>query len=164
MSKGDIVIIVAMDNRQTIGSRGKLPWHLSADMHHFKAVTIGKPLVMGRKTYQSIGHALPGRENIILTRSRNFLAAGCILAHTLEEALLVAGDVDEIIVMGGADIYQQFLPQATRIYLTEVHADVKGDAYFPKFDRSEWLEYERENYVADHNNDFNYSFVGLKRK
>ncbi len=158
-----ISIIVAMDKKGVIGLEGVLPWRLSADLKHFKAITMGKPLVMGRKTHESIGRSLPGRKNIVLTRANDFDAEGCTIVHSLDDAFQAAGDVDEIIIMGGSRIYDQSLARAGRLYLTEVHADVSGDVYFPEFDKAEWLELERQDHSADEKNDFDYSFVVMER-
>ena len=127
-------------------------------------MTMGKPLIMGRKTHESIGRPLPGRKNIILTQSQEFKAEGCTVVHSLEEALLAAGEVDEVMIMGGSGIYDQSLDRANRLYITEVHADVSGDVYFPEFDGGEWVEIEREDHSADDKNDFDYSFVVKERK
>ena len=159
-----ISITVAMDKKGVIGLEGDLPWHLSADLKRFKAMTMGKPLIMGRKTHESIGRPLPGRKNIILTQSQEFKAEGCTVVHSLEEALLAAGEVDEVMIMGGSGIYDQSLDRANRLYITEVHADVRGDVYFPEFDIGEWVEIEREDHSADDKNDFDYSFVVMERK
>jgi len=159
-----ISIIAAMDIKGVIGLEGDLPWHLSADLKRFKAVTMGKPLIMGRKTHESIGRPLPGRKNIVLTQSQEFKAEGCTVAHSLEEALLVAGEVDEVMIMGGYGIYDQSLNRANRLYITEVHADVSGDVYFPEFDIGEWVEIERDDHSADDKNDFDYSFLVMERK
>ena len=152
-----------MDKKGVIGLDGDLPWHLSADLKHFKAITMGKPLIMGRKTHESIGRPLPGRKNIVLTHSQEFKTEGCTVVYSLEEALIAAGEVDEVMIMGGSGIYDQSLASADRLYLTEVHADVNGDVYFPEFDRSEWVEIEREDYSTDDKNNFDYSFVVMER-
>jgi len=159
-----ISIIVAMDKKGIIGFEGDLPWRLSADLKHFKAITMSKPLIMGRRTHESIGRSLPGRQNIVITRGKAFKADGCTVVHSLEDALHAAGDVDEVMIMGGSGIYDQSLGRADRLYLTEVHADVKGDVYFPEFDKGEWLEIDREDHSADETNDFDYSFVVMERK
>jgi len=159
-----ISIIVAMDKKGVIGLDGDLPWHLSSDLKHFRAITMGKPLIMGRKTHESIGRPLPGRKNIVLTHANEFQAEGCTEVHSLEEAFRAAGDVDEVMIMGGSGIYDQSLARAGRLYLTEVHADVSGDVYFPEYDEGEWLELERQDHFADEKNDFDYSFVVLERK
>ena len=158
-----ISLIVAMDKKGVIGLEGGLPWYLSADLKHFKSITMSKPLIMGRKTHESIGRPLPGRQNIIVTRAKAFKADGCTVVHSLEDALHAAGDVDEVIIMGGSGIYDQILARADRLYLTEVHADVKGDVYFPEFDKGDWPEVEREDHFVDETNDFDYSFVVLER-
>jgi len=158
-----ISIIVAMDEKGVIGLEGDLPWRLSADLKHFRAITMSKPLIMGRKTHESIGRPLPGRKNIVLTRANDFDAEGCTIVHSLDDAFQAAGDVDEIIIMGGSRIYDQSLARAGRLYLTEVHADVSGDVYFPEFDKAEWLELERQDHSADEKNDFDYSFVVMER-
>ncbi len=159
-----ISFIVAMDKKGVIGHEGDLPWHLSADLKHFKAVTMGKPLIMGRKTHESIGRPLPGRKNIIMTRSPGFIAEGCTVVHSLDDVFQAVGDVDEVMIMGGSAIYDQSLTRTDRLYLTEVHADVSGDVYFPEFNKSEWVELEREDHSADEKNNFDYSFVILERK
>ena len=159
-----ISIIVAMDKKGVIGLEGDLPWRLSADLKHFKAITMSKPLIMGRKTHESIGRPLPGRKNIVLTHVKDFDAEGCTIVHSLDNAFQAAGDVDEVMIMGGSGIYDQSLSRAGRLYLTEVHADVKGDVNFPEFDKAEWLEIERQDHSADEKNDFDYSFVVLERK
>jgi dihydrofolate reductase len=158
-----ISIIVAMDNKGVIGFEGDLPWRLSADLKHFKEITMGKPLIMGRKTHESIGRPLPGRKNIVLTFSKEFKAEGCVVVHSLDDALQAAGDVDEVMIMGGSGIYDQSLTRANRLYITEVHADIKGDVYFPRFEKSEWVEVEREEHFADEKNEFDYNYVVLAR-
>jgi dihydrofolate reductase len=126
-----ISLIVAMDRHGVIGADGKLPWHLPTDLKHFRRVTMGKPVVMGRRTHESIGRALPGRENIVLTRDPAYTAAGCTVLHGIEAVLEHCRDAAEVIVMGGTDIYAAFLPLAERVYLTEIDAAVTGDAFFP---------------------------------
>ncbi len=158
-----ISIIVAMDNKGVIGLKGDLPWRLSADLKHFKAITMGKPLIMGRKTYESIGRPLPGRKNIVVTHSEDFKAEGCEVVHSLEDAFQTAGDVEEVMIMGGSGIYDQSLERAHRLYLTEVHADVAGDVYFPPFAKYQWKELDRKEHSADEKNEFDYSFVILAR-
>ena len=153
-----------MDRNNVIGKDNDLPWRLSADLKHFKAVTMGKPIVMGRKTHESIGRPLPGRKNIVMTRFSGLIAEGCTVVHSLDDAFQAAGDADEVMIMGGSAIYDQSLARANRLYLTEVHTDVSGDVYFPEFNNSEWVELERENHSADEKNNFDYSFVILERK
>ena len=126
-----------MDKKGVIGLEGDLPWRLSADLKHFKAITMNKPLIMGRKTHESIGRPLPGRQNIVLTHAKDFDAEGCTIVHSLDDAFQAAGDVDEVMIMGGAGIYAEALSHANRLYLTEVHADLSGDVYFPEFDKGD---------------------------
>ena len=158
-----ISIIVAMDKKGVIGLDGDLPWHLSSDLKHFKAITMGKPLIMGRKTHESIGRPLPGRKNIVLTRSNDYVAEGCIVVNSQEQALELVADAEEVMFMGGAGIYAEALSHANRLYLTEVHAEVEGDVYFPEFDKHEWKEIEQEEHSADEKNEFDYSFVVLEK-
>jgi dihydrofolate reductase len=164
-----VALIVAMAENGVIGRDGGLPWHISEDLKYFKARTIGKPVVMGRKTHQAIGRPLPGRPNIVVSRDPDFSVPGIHTAGGLKSALATAGDLagdngaDEIMVIGGADIYCQALEGADRIYLTEVHAAVEGDARFPDFDRSEWREISRERHPAGGPGSPPYSFVILDR-
>ena len=159
-----ISLIVALARNRVIGRDNQLPWRLSADLQHFKGLTMGKPIVMGRKTHESIGRPLPGRANIVVTRDSGFSAEGCRVVHSIDEALVAAGDVDEVMIMGGENLYSQLLPRADRLYLTEVQAEVSGDAWFPEFDETQWQELERESHRADENNEFDYDFVVLARR
>ena len=158
-----ISIIAAMAQNRVIGRNNQLPWRLSADLRHFKALTMGKPLIMGRKTWASIGRPLPGRINIVLTRDRDFEAEGCKVAHSIEQALQLASGHQEVMIMGGARLYAQMMDKADRLYLTLVKADVDGDVCFPEIDRSQWQETQRESFQADERNEFNYEFVVLER-
>ena len=148
-----ISLIVAVSTNNVIGADGDLPWRLSDDLKRFKVVTMGKPIVMGRKTYESIGRPLPGRQNIVITRRNNFTADGCDVVQSTEEAVEVAGGADEVMVIGGSQIYAAFLPLAERIYLTRVHTEVDGDTFFPPIDEAEWRESAGESYEADDSND-----------
>jgi len=159
-----ISLIVAMDDNGVIGRDGQLPWRLSADLKHFKAVTMGKPIVMGRKTHESIGRPLPGRENIVLTRASKYRAEGCTVLHDIDDLMVHCRYEEEIMIMGGADLYRQFLDRAGLIYLTEVHARVEGDTFFPHYNPAAWEEVDRQDFRADENNDYDYSFVVLKRQ
>lgn len=159
-----VSLIAAMARNRVIGRDNQLPWRLSADLQHFKSLTMGKPIVMGRKTYDSIGKPLPGRTNIVVTRDRDFAAEGCVVTHGIEAALQAAAGHDEVMVMGGANLYEQLLPRADRLYLTEVRADVEGDAWFPLFDPADWRERERQAHQADEKNEYDYDFVVLERK
>lgn len=153
-----ISIIVAASENDVIGRQGELPWRLSDDLRHFKAITMGKPIVMGRKTWESIGRALPGRQNIVITRQDGFAADGCDVVGSLDGAIAVAGDVDEIMVIGGSQIYALALPLAERLYITRVHADVEGDASFPAVDATRWSLVADEQHHADERNEFDFSF------
>lgn len=156
-------IVVAMDRNRAIGNSGDLPWHQRADLQRFKAITMGKPILMGRKTHDSIGRALPGRHNIVLTRDRTCEAAeGCTVVHDLQAALAVAAS-PEIMIIGGADIFEATLPHSEKIYLTEIHAEVEADTFFPAYDPGNWEEVSRETFPADEQNDYPYSFVELVR-
>lgn len=165
-----LAMIWAMARNRTIGRNNALPWHLSEDLKYFKRVTMGKPIIMGRKTWDSIGRPLPGRTNIVISRDPDFHAEGVKVVNTLEQALAIAESIgiidgsDEVVVMGGEQIYALALPKADRLYMTEVHADVEGDAYFPEFDRTQWQELARENHAATGPNPYDYSFVVLERK
>lgn len=156
-------IIVAMDEQGIIGVGGALPWHISADLKYVKRTTMGKPIIMGRKTHESIGKSLPGRDNIVLSHDPGYRSPGCTIFHDLDAALEYCRDKDEIFIMGGADLFQLTIYRVTRIYLTEVHARVQGDTYFPQFNRSEWRELSREDHDADENNEYAYSLVVLER-
>lgn len=159
-----IAFVVAIDRNRVIGKDGALPWRLPDDMKHVREVTMGKPLIMGRRTYDSIGRALPGRTNIVLTRDPAFRAAGVLVARTAEDALRLAGDVPEIIVFGGAGVFARFLPSADRIYLTEVDAAVEGgDTFFPELDRAEWREVERREHPRDERHPFAFRLITLDR-
>ncbi len=157
-----ISLIAAMANNRIIGKNNALPWHLPADLKHFKNVTMGKPIVMGRKTFESIGRPLPGRQNIIVTRDKNFKAEGCTIIHKINE-IHSCTDAPEIMVIGGAEIYKQLLPQAHRLYLTFIQANFEGDSYFPQWQQDEWREIAREDHVADEINKYDYSFVILEK-
>lgn len=147
-----IALIAAMDRNGLIGRDNTMPWHLSADLKHFRAVTWGKPIVMGRKTFQSLGRALPGRTNILVSRDPAFHAEGVVVADSLDEALAraaeVAGPEGEVMGIGGANLYAQLLPLATRLYLTRIDAEYQGDAWFPPIDPTDWREVAREAHPA----------------
>lgn len=152
-----ITFYLARAENGVIGRDGGLPWRLPADLKRFKALTMGKPMVMGRRTFESFPSPLPGRRHIVLTRDPAWSAAGAEVAHTPEEAIALAGDVPEIAVIGGAEVFALFLPRADGVELTEVHAAPEGDATVPAFDPAEWSETFRE----DHDG---YSFVTLQRR
>ena len=164
-----LALILAMSNNRAIGRNNALPWHLPEDMKYFKRVTMGKPIIMGRKTWESIGRPLPGRTNIVITRDRNFHADGVKIVHTLDEAIALAEKIsvidgaEEVVVIGGAEIYALSLPKADRLYMTQVHAEVDGDAHFPEFNLNEWRELARENHQPSETNPYPYSFIILER-
>jgi dihydrofolate reductase len=158
-----ISFVVAYDRNRAIGKDNHLPWRLPDDMKHVRQVTIGKPMIMGRRTWDSIGRPLPGRTSIVLTRDLGFRCDGCLIARTADEALKLAGAAPEIIVFGGARVFEEFLPRADRMYLTEVETEVDADTHFPKFDVSEWREVERTRHPADERHPFAFSFVTLAR-
>ncbi|MBX9642477.1 MAG: dihydrofolate reductase [Novosphingobium sp.] len=162
MNKPEIFLVVAVADNGVIGIGGGMPWHLSADFRRLKALTMGKPLVMGRKTFDSLPGLLPGRRHIVITRDPDWSADGAEAVHSLDEALKLA-NAPQIAIFGGAEIYALALPQADRIELTEVHAAPEGDTRFPAFDRSQWTEAFREAHPADGCNPA-FDFVTLLRK
>jgi dihydrofolate reductase len=159
-----ISLIVAVARNRTIGQGGKLPWHLPDDLRHFREKTLGKTVLMGRRTFESIGTALPGRRNVVVTRDATLRAPGATVVHTLEAALACAREAEEIVVIGGASLYADLLPQAERIYLTSVHADVPGDAFFPELDPHDWVVANREHHPADARHAHAFTFVELFRR
>ena len=158
-----VAIIVAASANNVIGANGDLPWHLSEDLKRFKKITMGKPMIMGRRTYESIGRALPGRRSIILTRQDDFRADGCEIAASPQEAIRLAGDVEEIMVIGGGNVYAQLLPTTTRIYRTSVHAEIEGDTFFPDLVDSEWQSVETEEFPAGEGRPIGFTFQILER-
>lgn len=157
-----IVLVVARAENGVIGKDGKLPWHLPADLKHFKRVTMGTPMVMGRKTFESLPGLLPGRRHIVLTRDPTWSAAGAETVASVDEAIQVA-DAERISVVGGAEIFDLFMPQATAIELTEVHLDAEGDTVMPPPDPAHWREASRERHEAEEGRPA-YSFVRLERR
>ena len=157
-----ISLIFAMDENRLIGAGGKLPWRLPNDLKFFKSLTLGKTVLMGRKTWDSIGKPLPGRDNWVLTRDAEFHPAGVRIFPTLHAVLAAHGE-GELMVIGGAELYRLTLPLAQRIYLTHVHARLAGDTWFPEFDPKAWREVEREEHAADERHAHGYSFVTLQR-
>ncbi|HXH72555.1 MAG TPA: type 3 dihydrofolate reductase [Mariprofundaceae bacterium] len=156
-------LIWAMDDNRLIGRENRLPWHLPADLQWFKRNTLGKPILMGRKTFESIGRPLPGRANIVLSRQQGLAIDGCTVVTSLDEAKQMVPGAEEIMVIGGAEIYAALLPRADRLYVTEIHAAFEGDAWFPAFERSSWRETFREAHAADEKNPYAYDFVILER-
>lgn len=155
-----ISLIAAMGKNRVIGKDNSLPWKLPEDMKRFRELTAGKPVVMGRKTFESIGKPLPNRKNIILTRDKNYKADGCIVVHSVDDALNATKESNEVMIIGGANIYGQFLPIANKMYLTLIDADFEGDAYFPEYDKSEWGEVKREEHKNDN---FRFVFAEMER-
>lgn len=158
-----ISFVVAMDKNRIIGANNQLPWNLPADLAHFKRLTLNKPIVMGRKTYESIGRPLPQRRNIIVTRNADYAVEGCEVFTSLDAALGNLKGEEEVMVIGGGELFAQVLPQASTLYLTIVDAKVDGDVYFPDWNANEWQEVESQFNEADEKNPFNYTFLTLKR-
>lgn len=154
-----ISIVVAMDKNRVIGKDNQLPWHLPADLNYFKTVTMGKPIVMGRKTYESIGRPLPGRENIIITRNRGFHAEGCTIEHSIDYIKKLSHDNNiEVCVIGGSEIFHEVLPISDRLYITEIEHEFLGDTFFPKIDKEEWMLTKSEQGPKDEKNPYTYFF------
>ncbi len=156
-------LIVAVSRNRVIGHQGKLPWHLPADLRHFKQMTWGKPVLMGRVTHHSIGRPLPGRHNIVLSRDPDYSAAGCCVVNSVQQGVQAAGTAPELMVIGGAELYRQTLPLAQRIELTEVDVTLPGDRYFPMLDPQLWREVWRCEHSADDRNPYAYRFIRLER-
>lgn len=166
-----ISLIVAMAENRIIGRDNAMPWHLPGDLRFFKRVTLNKPVIMGRNTFESIGKPLVERPNIVVTRNPDYRPEGVTVANSLEEGLAAAGrliaatpDNNEVMIIGGGEIYAQALPLADRLYLTEVHAVVEGDASFPAFERAEWREVSREDHLKCERNPYDYSFLILEKQ
>ena len=158
-----IAIIVAAAENGAIGSDNRLPWHLPDDLKRFKALSLGKPVVMGRRTFDSIGRPLPGRTNIVVSRQAGLAIEGVRVVQSLDAALAAAGSVPEIVVIGGAEIFRQVLPRTDTIHLTRVHAPVAGDVFFPELDPAQWREAAVEHHAADERHQYAFSFVTLQR-
>ncbi|QJD94373.1 dihydrofolate reductase [Mucilaginibacter robiniae] len=156
-------IIVAIATNNGIGKNNQLLWHLPADLKHFKQITSGHTVIMGRKTYDSIGKQLPNRRNIVITR-RPLNIEGCEVVNSVEDALNSCNADENIFVIGGAEIYQQTLPVVNTLYLTLVHQAFEADTYFPEINKDEWLEISHEDYQPDVKNEFSYSFITLRRR
>ena len=152
-----------MARNRVIGLDNKLPWHLPADLRHFKEVTLGKPIIMGRRTWESLPGLLPERRHIVITRQQDYVAEGAETAASLDAAIALAGDVDEVMIVGGANLYAQALPIADRLYVTLVDAEVDGDAIFPDFDMDAWRVIDESSAPADGKNRYNLRFLTLER-
>ena len=157
-------LIVAVGENNEIGKHGRMPWHLPADLKHFKTLTLGKPVIMGRRTFEAIGKPLPQRRNIVVTRNPTFHSQGCETTASLTDALVLAVGAPEVMVIGGGEIYREAFPRAQRIYLTRVHARFEADTFFPALDPVEWRESACEDHAADERNLFAYSFLTLERR
>lgn len=160
-----ISLIAAMTDDGIIGARNRMPWHLPSDMKWFREHTLGKPIVMGRKTYESFGaKPLPQRHNIVVTRDRDYQAEGISVVHDIDAALQAADGAQEVMIIGGASFYAQMLPRAQRLYITYVHTLIEGDAWFPHFNPDRWQQARRRECPADEKNPFAHTFVVLDRK
>jgi dihydrofolate reductase len=160
-----ISMIAAMANNRVIGLNNQMPWHLPADLAHFKKVTLGKPVVMGRKTFESIGRPLPGRRNIIITRDKNYQADGIEVVFSPDEAIKAVEGVEEVMIIGGGHIYETFLPRADRLYLTFIDLNVEGDTCFPDYESvATWQQVSTESSNSDERNAYSYQFVTLHKK
>jgi dihydrofolate reductase len=159
-----ISLIVAMAKNHTIGINNTLPWRCPEDLKHFKALTMGHHMIMGRKTFDSIGKALPGRTTVIVTRNQNLSIEGCVIAHSLQDAINACAGDEEIFIVGGADLYEQSLSLVNTMYVTEIQQDVLGDAHFPEFDRSLWQVTSREIREQESPQPLEFHFVNYQRK
>ncbi len=164
MNRPLLSLITAMDSNRLIGKNNSLPWHLPADLAFFKATTMGKPVIMGRKTFASIGKALPGRQNIVVTRDCNFDAPDCEVASSIDAAITLVDDTEEVMLIGGASLYQQTIDVADIIYLTLIHHEFKGDTWFPEINPQFWKLVSQDDFEADEKNSFAYSLVKYVRE
>lgn len=161
-----ISLIWAMDENRVIGYHNQLPWRLPEDLKFFKRMTLGHPIAMGRKTYESIGKPLPGRENIVISRDENYDPEGCTVMHSIDDLLAFATEnkSEEVFVIGGSEIFKEVLPHADKLYLTMIHHQFEGDTFFPVFDIDKWELETRENGKKDEKNPYDYEFLIYKRK
>ena len=157
-------IVVAMDDNHLIGKGNGLPWHLPADLAFFKKITTGNSILMGRKTYDSIGKPLPNRRNIVITRNPDISIPGCEVVDSIEKALFFTQDEEEVMVIGGANLFEQLLPDISRLYITHIEGEFEGETYFPNYDESDWLEVSCESHQPDEKHKHPYNFIILKRK
>lgn len=155
--------VIAMDENRAIGYQNKLPWHMPADLAHFKAKTINKPIIMGRKTYESIGRPLPKRRNIIITRDKQYQAEGCEVFNSIEHALDAVRDCEEAAIIGGANLFNQVFPRVDTFYLTKIHHQFEADTFLDEFDFSDWQVTENQFNHADADNPYDYSFITYQR-
>lgn len=164
MSRPRVSLIAALAQNRVIGIEDRLPWKLPEDLAHFKALTLGHPILMGRKTFESLGRPLPGRRNIVITRNADYQPAGCEIATSIPEAIALCAEANEIFFIGGAELYRQVLPMVERLYLTEVQIEAQGDAWFPEFDRSLFSEVSRETHLGEKGDVLRFDFVVYERK
>lgn len=161
--KPRVSVIAALAKNRVIGIENRLPWRLPEDLAHFRALTLGHPVLMGRKTFESLGRPLPGRSNVVITRNRDYRPEGCLVAESIPAALALCRDSDEVFFIGGAELYAQAIPLADRLYLTEVDIDAQGDAWFPDYDRGAFREMSRESHVGTKGDPFHFDFVVYAR-
>ncbi|MBR0583177.1 type 3 dihydrofolate reductase [Bacillus altitudinis MN12] len=159
-----ISMIVATGKDRVIGKDNQMPWHLPADLAYFKKVTSGHTIVMGRKTFESIGRALPNRRNIVLTTSSSFQAEGCEVVHSIDDILTIAKTEEELLIIGGSKLYEEMMLYADRLYITHIHHSFEGDRFFPYYDEDDWTVVSREKGHRDEKNPYNYEFVVYDRK
>jgi len=158
-TKPKISLVCAMAKNRVIGNDNQMPWHLPADLKHFKAVTMSKPIVMGRKTYESIGRPLPGRQNVIISRNTDYKIDGCEVVHSIDAALELLSEQDEVMIIGGGFLYSQMIDLADKLHLTFIELDVEGDTCFPEFEHLNITEVSKESCLRDEKNPHNYHFV-----
>lgn len=164
MNQPALILVVAVARNRVIGRDNQLPWRLKTDLQHFRTLTLGHPILMGRKTWESLGRPLPGRRNLVISRQHDLSAFGAEVFSSIDDALAAAADAEQIAIIGGSQLYQSLLPRADRIELTEIHADIPGDTFFPAFDRSKFRETRRECHNADEDNEYDFDFVTLERR
>ena len=157
-------LIAAVSRNNVIGKDNKMPWHLPADLQFFKTTTMGKPIIMGRRTWESLGRVLPGRRHIVVTRNRDYTAEGVEIVHSTNAALEQASDVYEAVIIGGAFLYKEMLPLTDRLYLTEIDAKFEGDTFFPEWNKDEWDVVSSDSHPANEKNPFPYRFVVYDRR
>ena len=163
MTSPIITLIAARARNGVIGRNNQIPWKIPGEQAYFKRMTMGSPIVMGRKTWESIGRALPGRRNIVVTRDRTYLATGADVVGSMDAALLLAGDVEQVFIIGGGQLYAAAMPRASRVLLTEIDADFDGDTFMPALDRKQWHETGREDHPPTSDRPFGFSFVVYER-
>jgi dihydrofolate reductase len=159
-----ISLIAAMARNRVIGKDNAMPWHLPADLAHFKRVTMGKPVIMGRNTYESIGFPLPGRKNVVISRNPDFQPEGCVVVSSIDAALAECADIAEVMIIGGGQLYRAMLPHADRLYLTLIDVELDGDTQFPDYTGYGWKAVDTEHYAADERNQYDLEFVTLDRE